>query len=210
MLLAIDAAEFSRAGKRFRLGGIPPARGGIRACRQPDGKATGPPLVNPMNSAAAPPESAIISMRCLAATPGQHYPWHSHSFCEFTFDSDDSATIGYPAGKLAAAPNTLFFIKLARVMPVGAAPGSHPVFGSSTFRRRTPCWPRFPLWPTPIRPAGRGRCGPNRPRHFAGCSCNCSTSARASRRFGLRRRPPGSACSWSPYNAGPRVRTRKC
>ena len=48
-------------------------------------------------------------MRCLAATPGQHYPWHSHSFCEFTFVSDDSATIGYPPGKLVTARDTLLF-----------------------------------------------------------------------------------------------------
>lgn len=67
------------------------------------------PFLNPNNATAPSPEPAIISMRCLAATPGQHYAWHSHSFCEFTFVSDDSATIGYPPGRLAAARDTLLF-----------------------------------------------------------------------------------------------------
>lgn len=48
-------------------------------------------------------------MRCLAAVPGQHYAWHAHAFCEFTFVSDDSATIGYPPGKLPVEPDTLLF-----------------------------------------------------------------------------------------------------
>jgi hypothetical protein len=55
------------------------------------------------------PEPTIVSMRCLAATPGQHYPWHNHAFCEFTFVSDDSATIGYPPGQLPVARDTLLF-----------------------------------------------------------------------------------------------------
>lgn len=48
-------------------------------------------------------------MRCLAAVPGQHFAWHSHAFCEFTFVTDDSATIGYPPGKLPVAADTLLF-----------------------------------------------------------------------------------------------------
>lgn len=48
-------------------------------------------------------------MRCLAAEPGQTYAWHSHTFCEFTFVSDDSSTIGYPPGELPVVPDTLLF-----------------------------------------------------------------------------------------------------
>lgn len=48
-------------------------------------------------------------MRCLAAKPGQAYPWHSHAFCEFTFVTDDSSTIGYPPGDLPVQPDTLLF-----------------------------------------------------------------------------------------------------
>lgn len=67
------------------------------------------PFVNPKTTVVSSSETALISMRCLAAIPGQHYAWHSHSFCEFTFVSDDSATIGYPPGKIATPRDTLLF-----------------------------------------------------------------------------------------------------
>lgn len=61
------------------------------------------------NPSVFPPEPSVISMRCLAAAPGQSYPWHSHAFCEFTFVSDDDASIGYPPGELKVARDTLLF-----------------------------------------------------------------------------------------------------
>lgn len=63
----------------------------------------------PDSAESFPLEPALLSMRCLAAVPGQHYAWHSHAFCEFTFVSDDSATIGYPPGRLPVERNTLLF-----------------------------------------------------------------------------------------------------
>lgn len=48
-------------------------------------------------------------MRCLAAQPGQRYPWHSHAFCEFTLVTDDSCTIAYPPGEQPVQADTLFF-----------------------------------------------------------------------------------------------------
>jgi AraC-like DNA-binding protein len=46
-------------------------------------------------------------MRCIAAVPCSTYDWHSHPFFEFSFVSDDNATIGYPPGMRAVPRNTL-------------------------------------------------------------------------------------------------------
>ena len=54
-----------------------------------------------------PPDPSIVSMRCLAGEPGSVYDWHSHPFFEFTFVSDDQATIGYPPGKRDVSRDTL-------------------------------------------------------------------------------------------------------
>jgi hypothetical protein len=52
-------------------------------------------------------ELAILSMRCIVAEPCSSYDWHSHPFFEFSFVSDDGATIGHPPGMRAVARDTL-------------------------------------------------------------------------------------------------------
>lgn len=52
-------------------------------------------------------EFEILSMRCIAATPDSVYKWHSHPWYEFSFVSDDDATIGYPPGMRAVGRDTL-------------------------------------------------------------------------------------------------------
>lgn len=54
-------------------------------------------------------ELSVLSMRCIAAAPCSTYDWHDHPFFEFSFVSDDHATIGYPPGMRAVDPNTLLF-----------------------------------------------------------------------------------------------------
>ncbi|MPY86485.1 MAG: hypothetical protein GEU99_01015 [Luteitalea sp.] len=54
-------------------------------------------------------EPAIVSMRCLAAEPGATYDWHDHPFYEFTFLSDDEATVGYGDRMRPARPGALLF-----------------------------------------------------------------------------------------------------
>ena len=57
----------------------------------------------------APPanEAAVLSMRCIAAPTCSTYDWHRHPFFEFSFVSDDEATIGYPPGMQAVATVSL-------------------------------------------------------------------------------------------------------
>ena len=56
---------------------------------------------------AMPPELAVLSMRCIAAEPCATYDWHSHPFFEFSFVTDDNATIGFPPGMRAVGRDTL-------------------------------------------------------------------------------------------------------
>jgi hypothetical protein len=52
-------------------------------------------------------EPAILSMRCIVAEPCSSYDWHTHPFYEFSFVSDDSATIGYRSCSRIAATAAL-------------------------------------------------------------------------------------------------------
>lgn len=74
------------------------------------------------------PEPVIVSMRCLAAEPGTVYGWHDHPFCEFTFVSDDGATIGYPPGMRAVAPETLVFFRTGERHAGSSGPRQTPRF----------------------------------------------------------------------------------
>ena len=62
-----------------------------------------------VGSAPAANEAAVLSMRCIAAAPCSTYDWHSHPFFEFSFVSDDEATIGYPPGMQAVGRDSLLF-----------------------------------------------------------------------------------------------------
>lgn len=64
-----------------------------------------------MSSLVTPSELAVLSMRCIAATPCSTYDWHNHSFFEFSFVSDDQATIGYPPGMRAVGRDTLMLYR---------------------------------------------------------------------------------------------------
>lgn len=46
-------------------------------------------------------------MRCIAAAPDSDCEWHSHPFLEFSFVSQDAATIGYPPGLRNVESDTL-------------------------------------------------------------------------------------------------------
>src|SRR6266699_1712883 len=54
-------------------------------------------------------ESAVVSMRCLVAKPGDSFEWHSHPFEEFTLVTDDEAVIGHGGVKQTMSANTLCF-----------------------------------------------------------------------------------------------------
>ncbi len=62
-----------------------------------------------IGSSAPNADLAVLSMRCIAAAPCSTYDWHSHPFFEFSFVSDDHATIGYPPGMREVARDTLLF-----------------------------------------------------------------------------------------------------
>lgn len=67
-------------------------------------------------------------MRCIAAKPCSNYDWHSHPFFEFSFVSDDNATIGYPPGRRAVGPDTLIFYHVGEKHGGWSGPGQTPRF----------------------------------------------------------------------------------
>ena len=79
---------------------------------------------------------AVLSMRCIAAAPCSTYDWHSHPFFEFSFVSDDNATIGYPPGMRAVGRDTLQSMKA--VGKVYKLPVDNPVAGNGVFIDDTP------------------------------------------------------------------------
>lgn len=67
-------------------------------------------------------------MRCLAAVPCSTYDWHSHPFYEFSFVSDDNATIGYPPGMRAVGRDTLLFYHVGESHAGWSGPKQTPRF----------------------------------------------------------------------------------
>jgi AraC-like DNA-binding protein len=71
---------------------------------------------------------AVLSMRCIAAAPCSTYDWHSHPFFEFSFVSDDDATIGYPPGMRAVERDTLLFYHVGENHAGWSGPNQTPRF----------------------------------------------------------------------------------
>jgi hypothetical protein len=74
------------------------------------------------------PDLAVLSMRCIAATPCSTYDWHSHPFFEFSFVSDDHATIGYPPGMRAVTRDTLLLYHVGENHAGWSGPNQTPRF----------------------------------------------------------------------------------
>lgn len=70
----------------------------------------------------------MLALRCLASEPCAVYSWHSHPFFEFTFVSDDSATIGYPPGMLPVQRDTLMFYHVGETHAGWSGPNQRPRF----------------------------------------------------------------------------------
>jgi hypothetical protein len=60
------------------------------------------------SSAAQPPVTTVLSLRCLRSGAGASCDFHSHPFPEFTLVTDDSTINGWALGKIGSAPNTLY------------------------------------------------------------------------------------------------------
>ena len=71
---------------------------------------------------------AVLSMRCVAATPCSTYDWHTHPFFEFSFVSDDNATIGYPPGIRSVGRDTLLFYHVGETHAGWSGPNQTPRF----------------------------------------------------------------------------------
>ena len=71
---------------------------------------------------------AVLSMRCIAATPCSTYDWHTHPFFEFSFVSDDNATIGYPPGIRSVGRDTLLFYHVGETHAGWSGPNQTPRF----------------------------------------------------------------------------------
>lgn len=72
-----------------------------------------PPFETHATMSLSPPNRSpayeVLALRCLVSEPCAVYDWHSHPFYEFSFVSDDDATIGHPPGVRAVKRNTLLF-----------------------------------------------------------------------------------------------------
>lgn len=99
-------------------------------------------------------ELAVLSMRCIAATPCSTYDWHSHSFFEFSFVSDDNATIGYPPGMRAVGRDTLLFFHRDEKHAGWSGPTQTPRFWVLHFTAPTEDLRLFPRFADPS-PEGR-------------------------------------------------------
>ncbi len=79
-------------------------------------------------SSVPPAELSVLSMRCIAAEPCSTYDWHSHAFHEFSFVSDDQATIGYPPGMRAVERDTLMLYQAGENHAGWSGPKQNPRF----------------------------------------------------------------------------------
>jgi hypothetical protein len=102
-----------------------------------------------MGSAAPPTDPAVLSMRCIAAAPCSTYDWHSHPFFEFSFVSDDHATIGYPPGMRAVGRDTLLFYHAGESHAGWSGPKQTPRFWVVHFTMPAEMLTQFPKFAEP-------------------------------------------------------------
>jgi AraC-like DNA-binding protein len=97
----------------------------------------------------APAEPAVLSMRCLAAPPCSTYDWHNHPFFEFSFVSDDNATIGFPPGMRAVPRDTLLFYQPGENHAGWSGPRQTPRFWVVHFTAPPETLAQFPTFSEP-------------------------------------------------------------
>ena len=93
---------------------------------------------------------AVLSMRCIAAPPCSTYDWHSHPFFEFSFVSDDDATIGYPPGMRAVSRDTLLLYHVGENHAGWSGPKQTPRFWVLHFTLPAELLAAFPRLAEPI------------------------------------------------------------